>query len=65
MIQPRITPGASVAFDSADGPQRGTVRALATDITNGRKVAAIEVPGTLDGTPWVMPVADLSLVASE
>ncbi len=58
-----ITPGASVSFDSADGPQRGTVRALAIDISNGRKVAAIEVPGTLDGTPWVMPIAELSLAA--
>lgn len=63
MSHPSISPGVRVAFDTPDGPQEGTVRALATDVSNGRKVAAIEVPGTLDSQPWVMPVADLSLAA--
>ena len=63
MNHPTISPGVRVSFDTADGPQQGTVRALATDISNGRKVAAIEVPGTLDGLPWVMPVVDLDLAA--
>lgn len=58
--QNTITPGASVKFDSETGPQTGTVQEIKTDLTNGAKVALVRVPGTMDNTPWQIPVNELS-----
>ena len=55
----KIGPGTPVTFESDAGPQRGTVAAIKTDLSNGAKIATIRVPGTLDGAPWTMPVAEL------
>lgn len=55
--------GAVVDFDTPEGPQRGTVESVLLDITNSRRLAAIRVPHTLDGMPWLMQVADLRLAA--
>lgn len=57
----QIGRGAVVDFDTPEGPQRGTVESVLLDITNTRKLAAIRVPHTLDGMPWLMQVADLRL----
>jgi hypothetical protein len=58
--QNTITAGASVKFDSETGPQTGTVQEIKTDLTNGAKVALVRVPGTMDNTPWQIPVNELS-----
>lgn len=59
MNQNSITRGTTVKFDSETGPQTGTVQEIKTDLTNGAKVALVRVPGTLDNTPWQVPVNEL------
>jgi hypothetical protein len=54
-----ITVGTPVKFDSEHGTQLGKVSAMKTDLSNGCSVAAVEVPGTLDGQPWHVPVTQL------
>ncbi|WP_154668221.1 hypothetical protein [Pseudoduganella violaceinigra] len=56
-----IKRGASVEFETPAGPQQGTVHALFADVFRGCQVAQIEVPGTIDGAPWFMPVIALQL----
>ncbi|MEG0082200.1 MAG: hypothetical protein RR775_09950 [Massilia sp.] len=59
MNRKTIGPGSPVKFDSEAGPQQGTVAELMTDIGNGAKIAIVRVTGTLDGTPWRVPVNEL------
>jgi hypothetical protein len=59
-----ITVGAAVRFDSEVGPQDGQVSEIKRDLTNGRQVAAVEVPGALDGQPWHIPVDELQPAAA-
>jgi hypothetical protein len=59
-----IKRGANVEFDTPAGPQRGKVHALFTDLSRGCQVAQIEVPGTIDGAPWYMPVIALQLAGA-
>ncbi|KQW97115.1 hypothetical protein ASC94_09995 [Massilia sp. Root418] len=54
-----ITIGTPVSFDTDHGPQRGQVLSFKTDLSNGCRVALVKVPGTLNGEPWAMPVAQL------
>lgn len=56
--------GAPVKFDSEHGPQCGTVSAIKADLGNGRRVAAVQVPGTLDGQPWHVPLDQLQHAAA-
>jgi len=53
--------GNTVAFETPEGPQRGTVKETLLDVSNGRRIAVIDVPGTMEGRPWLMPVSDLQL----
>jgi hypothetical protein len=55
----RITVGATVNFDSDNGPQSGIVEDIKADLGNGQRIAMVKVPGTLDGVPWQMPVDQL------
>lgn len=57
-----ITIGTAVHFDSEHGPQSGKVLSIKTDLSNGCRVALVKVPGTLNGEPWPMPVAQLQPV---
>lgn len=58
-IDTSIDVGASVKFDSDHGTQHGKVTGIKSDVTNGRRVAAVEVAGALDGQPWHVPVDQL------
>lgn len=51
--------GAHVQFESDHGIQMGKVAEIKADVSNGRRVAAIEVAGSLDGQPWHVPVDQL------
>lgn len=64
MIKP-ITAGTPVKFDSEHGPQEGVVNSILHDLSNGRKVAAVLVDGTLDGQPWSIPVDQLARAACQ
>jgi hypothetical protein len=55
----QIGVGTDVKFDSDHGTQLGKVADIKSDVTNGRRVAAVQVPGTLDGQPWHVPVDQL------
>jgi hypothetical protein len=55
----KIGPGSPVTFESDAGPQRGTVAEIKTDLTNGAKIASVQVTGTLGDAPWTMPVNEL------
>ena len=54
-----IAIGSPVSFDTDHGPQRGQVLSFKTDVSNGCRVALVKVPGTLNGEPWTLPVAQL------
>jgi hypothetical protein len=56
--------GADVKFDSDHGTQLGKVADIKSDVTNGRRVAAVHVAGTLDGQPWHVPVDQLQPVVA-
>lgn len=58
-IDTAITVGADVKFDSDHGTQMGKVADIKSDVSNGRRVAAVQVAGTLDGRPWQVPVDQL------
>jgi hypothetical protein len=64
MIKP-ITAGTPVKFDSEHGPQEGVVSDILRDLSNGRKVAAVQVEGALDGQPWSIPVDQLARAACQ
>lgn len=53
--------GALVDFETPEGPQRGTIETILLDVTHNRRLAAVRVPHTLNGTPWLMQVSDLRL----
>lgn len=57
-----ITVGASVEFDTEDGPQAGVVEQFKSDVGNGQRIAVVRVAGTLGGAPWHMPVEQLQRV---
>lgn len=59
-----IGEGTHVKFDSEHGPQEGKVAQIKADVTNGRRVAAVHVAGTMDGQPWHVPVDQLRRAAS-
>ena len=59
----KIDIGSSVKFDSDHGTQLGKVADIKSDVSNGRRVAAVEVCGALDGQPWHVPVDQLQPVA--
>ena len=59
MNRKTIGPGSTVKFDSEAGPQQGTVAEILTDIGNGARIAFVRVEGTMDGTPWRVPVNEL------
>ncbi len=59
-----IVIGSPVKFDSEHGVQQGKVCAMKTDLSNGCSVAAVEVPGTLDGQPWHVPVIQLQHIGA-
>ena len=59
MNRKTIGPGSPVKFDSAAGPQVGTVEEIKTDIGNGARTALVRVTGTLDDAPWRVPVNEL------
>jgi hypothetical protein len=61
-MNPQITVGARVEFDTEDGPQAGVVEQFKCDVGNGQRIALVRVAGTLDGTPWQMPVEQLQHV---
>lgn len=54
-----IAVGADVKFDSDHGTQLGKVAEIKADVTNGRRVAAVIVAGTMNGQPWHVPVDEL------
>ncbi|HEY0843783.1 MAG TPA: hypothetical protein VGE12_00340 [Noviherbaspirillum sp.] len=54
-----ITIGTKVHFDSDNGPQRGRIVDFMCDVGNGQRIALVDVPGTLNGMPWAIPVNDL------
>lgn len=60
----QITPGAKVAFDSDEGPQKGIVADIKPHIGNGQKIAIVRVEGTLCGAPWQIPVNELQQLKS-
>lgn len=64
MKRAAITIGTAVLFDS-DGPQAGTVEDIKLDVGNGQRIALVNVPGTLDGTPWHMPIDQLQRAPAE
>ncbi|WGG48954.1 hypothetical protein [Rugamonas sp. DEMB1] len=64
MIKP-ITAGTPVKFDSEHGPQEGVVSDILRDLSNGRKVAAVQVEGALDGRPWTIPLDQLARAACQ
>ena len=51
--------GAHVQFDSEHGTQLGKVADIRSDVTNGRRVAAVQVVGAMNGQPWMVPVDEL------
>lgn len=51
--------GTPVKFDSDQGTQHGKVTQIKPDLSNGRRVAAVAVAGTLNGQPWLVPVDEL------
>ncbi|WP_343728495.1 hypothetical protein [Duganella sp.] len=55
----QITVGSPVRFDSDHGFQTGKVADIKADLSNGRRIAAVQVPGALDGQPWHIPVDEL------
>ncbi|UGQ45101.1 hypothetical protein [Massilia endophytica] len=57
-----IGPGSAVTFDTEHGSQTGTVETIQTDITNGARIAAVSVPGAMNGAPWKVLVNDLKPV---
>lgn len=61
-MKKHITIGMPVVFDS-DGPQSGTVADIKIDVGNGQRIALVNVPGTLDGAPWQMPLDQLQRAA--
>lgn len=58
-----ITIGTPVQFDSDEGPQRGRIAELKSDLSNGQRIALVDVPGTMNGRPWEIPVNDLKQAA--
>ncbi len=62
---PDITVGSNVQFDSDHGIQLGKIAEIKADVSNGRRVAAIEVAGALDGQPWHVPVDELQRAGAE
>lgn len=58
-MKKEITPGDRVRFESEDGPQRGRVADIKPDLGNGQRIALVDVPGTMNGKPWQVPVNDL------
>lgn len=58
-MKKEITIGTNVRFESDAGPQRGRVADIKPDLGNGQRIALVDVPGTLNGMPWQIPVNDL------
>ena len=59
-----IASGSRVAFDSDEGPQAGVVECIKPDVGNGQRIAMVRVAGTLDGTPWQVPVEQLQAASA-
>jgi hypothetical protein len=59
-----ITVGTDVKFDSDAGIQQGKVCEIKGDVTNGRRIAAVHVAGSLDNQPWHVPVDQLQHVGA-
>lgn len=58
-IDTAVRVGAHVQFDSDHGTQLGKVAEIKSDVSNGRRVAAVQVPGAMNGQPWLVPVDEL------
>jgi hypothetical protein len=61
-MNPQITAGARVEFETEDGPQVGVVEHIKPDVGNGQRIALVRVAGTLDGMPWQMPIEQLQII---
>lgn len=58
-----ITIGTKVKFESDDGPRTGRVADFKPDISNGQRIALVDVAGTLNRMPWQIPVTELKAAA--
>jgi len=62
MHQNLIRPGIEVTFESDGETQIGTLHTIKTDISNGAQIAIIHVTGTIDDSPWSMPINEIYAV---
>ena len=61
-MNPQITVGTHVEFDTEHGPQAGIIEDIRHDLGNGQRIAVICVPGTLNRTSWMIPIEQLQRI---
>ncbi len=61
-MNPQITVGARVEFDTEDGPQVGVIEDVRQDLGNGQRIAMIYVAGTLNRASWLIPIEQLQII---
>ncbi len=64
-MKDEITKGISVAFESNEGPQSGTVVGVIKDLSNGQGFAVVEIDHVLPGCVYQVPLHDLRRIADD